>query len=713
VPKTTPIQESFALGEISPALYGRVTSPGYAQSVKILENMVADPRGLASRRPGTEFAKSILDKARAAVREFQFSVKDSRAVVFVEGELHVMAAGDSLGENKILNHDFTGGGNGWTADTVGGQSSVSFENDQAILSPGEVSGNYAEISQTFSSIVTGTYFFSISGTFNGDATNGVEVKVGTTGVGSSDVVDTLMYGGQTHYFLASIPASGIELTVTIRALDNSGESTVDSVAYAEELPNTDGVVFDSGSANPPPWQESDLENIQVAQNPTGETMYIVDGRNAPYKLTFVSSVWALEPVAFTNAPTIWGGSGNPGTVTFFQGRSWWAGHALEKTTIWGSKPNDYEDLTMGAGDQPDDAIEFVLAENGQIRWLQGLANLIVGTEFRELILTSQGGVLLANDVDAQPQSANGSNVVQGKRLGNEVLYVSPDGRRVRTVKYKRDENGYLSRDLSFNAEHATRGEVKSSSVGVNPLTRLYFAQHNGVMLVCGYHRDDANEPTYGWSRHDMSYGFIDDVVTVTVSGVAQLWLVVSRGDDIHVEVIKSLSAEEGESPVYLDAYAEEKSNTLTNVITNLDHLEGQTVQAVVDEAYDGEYVVSGGEITTNTSGYVLQAGLQILSKLTTLPYVAGGKDSATSMFEKQWAKIYARVIKSGLPLINGQRAPIRTPPTPMGLAQPFVTGDTEVTTLGWDRFGEIDIEQDLPVPLRLSMLHGELAQENT
>jgi hypothetical protein len=49
---------SFAYGEISPKFRGRIDSPYYAQGCKVMENFIASPIGPADKRPGTIYSAS-------------------------------------------------------------------------------------------------------------------------------------------------------------------------------------------------------------------------------------------------------------------------------------------------------------------------------------------------------------------------------------------------------------------------------------------------------------------------------------------------------------------------------------------------------------------------------------------------------------------------------------------------------------------------------
>ena len=59
-----PIQPSFAAGELTPSLYGRVDMAKYAVGLKICENFLIHPHGGVTRRPGTRYVANALGPCR-------------------------------------------------------------------------------------------------------------------------------------------------------------------------------------------------------------------------------------------------------------------------------------------------------------------------------------------------------------------------------------------------------------------------------------------------------------------------------------------------------------------------------------------------------------------------------------------------------------------------------------------------------------------------
>ena len=75
-----PIQPSFAGGELSPSLWGRVDLNKYATGLRRLENFVVHPHGGVSRRPGMRFVAEAKGKCRLVA--FQYNAEQNYILEF-------------------------------------------------------------------------------------------------------------------------------------------------------------------------------------------------------------------------------------------------------------------------------------------------------------------------------------------------------------------------------------------------------------------------------------------------------------------------------------------------------------------------------------------------------------------------------------------------------------------------------------------------------
>jgi hypothetical protein len=61
--RSAPAISTFTAGEISPRLEGRVTIEKYREGLSTLTNMIVQPHGGVTRRPGTEYLGEVKDSS--------------------------------------------------------------------------------------------------------------------------------------------------------------------------------------------------------------------------------------------------------------------------------------------------------------------------------------------------------------------------------------------------------------------------------------------------------------------------------------------------------------------------------------------------------------------------------------------------------------------------------------------------------------------------
>ena len=84
------------------------------------------------------------------------------------------------------------------------------------------------------------------------------------------------------------------------------------------------------------------------------------------------------------------------------------------------------------------------------------------------------------------------------------------------------------------------------------------------------------------------------------------------------------------------------------------------------------------------------------------------KELNSENYEIKYPIINLKVLKSVGITINGDQLPFRTSATPMGQDIPEFTGDKRVSNLGWDREGQIQVEQTQPLPMTILGITGTL-----
>jgi hypothetical protein len=399
-------------------------------------------------------------------------------------------------------------------------------------------------------------------------------------------------------------------------------------------------------------------------------------------------------------------SNYPAALTFFQGRLWFGGTPTENSKFWGSKSGVYEDFTTGTA--ADDSVVYQIAKRGTIRWMTGLKSLLIGTDNAEYVITSEAGVITPTDIKIEPQSSFGSAAVQPYQVGNQVLYVSPDRLKLRTMGYRFEEQGWITQDLTFAAEHITAGRIQEIAYCQNPESVIWMVDQSGNLIACTY---DRSNNIIGWHRHTSPEIFWFSCCSGRYFGIDWLWVAgviqLTSGPEL---VVCNMQRPTSPGP-WMDAAVTVVGTALAVTFSGFAHLEGKTVSVIADGAIQPDVVVAGGTITIQEPALEVTAGLPFTSKVVTNPIEVGQNPKGSEQMKKHNNRVYLRFNLSKYPIINGVRPPTRFPQTPMNTSDPAFTGDVFATSLGWNRIEQVTIEENIPIPLTLLGIFLETAAE--
>src|SRR5688572_3344191 len=91
---STLTQRSFARGEISPSLYARVDTVGYATGLRTLKNSLVMRHGGATNRPGTLFVGEVKDSTKKTrLIPFKFNADQTYMLEFGDQYMRVILDG--------------------------------------------------------------------------------------------------------------------------------------------------------------------------------------------------------------------------------------------------------------------------------------------------------------------------------------------------------------------------------------------------------------------------------------------------------------------------------------------------------------------------------------------------------------------------------------------------------------------------------------------
>ena len=710
MPKVQPIQQDFSSGEITPRLRGQTTSERYQTGLKVCENFLPRAQGPAEMRNGFDY----LDEYSGAppyddVRLVNLNLNFAQNFVIVIG-------GDTIevfdrfgavldgpaGLELVFNPTFELSLLGYETQTVDDaakpatdeRAEVTWLPDFSLASLSTLAaGDFARLGQAITPQATGNHTVTVS-VYSLSATSTLTLKVGTT-FNDGSILTQALQGGLSQSFTVNFADTATKW-ITLEAAGVEGEWLVRDLSLKQQIAGTK-VTFASPYIGFARWR------IAFEQHPTDAQVVFAHPNVAPQQISVdASNNWTFGAIAFTGAPAAWAGTNYPGAVTFGQGRSWWGGAPAEPTRFNGSKSNDYFNLTTGT--QDDDGLEFTIAKRGQIRWMSGAKNVIVGTETRENILTAAGGVITPGDIDAETQSSYGSFAGQHVEIGDKVVYVSAGERKLRLMGYRWQEDAWVSRDLAWPSEHITEARIQDVVYIQDPFQVMWMnTRVDQNLLACAFDREQG---IVGWGRCPTP-GKVRAVAATEYAGSGELWAL----NEYTIDGVRKLHVEKYSQTSYMDSAGQQVFATPSSTVTNAAHLEGETVGVKVDGAAHPDRTVSGGQFTLEQPGSFVEYGLKYTARAVTLPLEGGNARGTAQGTMKRYNRIFLRIVSSAPLRVNGELPPERSPLTPMGLADAEWTEDVEVRNLGWDRVAEVEFVQALPFKTRVVALFGELANE--
>lgn len=707
MPKVIAAQTNFAAGQITPRLHGQPDVKGYQQGLAEMTNFYPLAHGPCRFRNGS-ITQSDIPGTFGVLKSMQIRATEGYIITLSnDGNLYLSDAAGPVHATELIQCNDFNCSTGWTdVSLLTGVATIA--SGQLQLSPGShpTQDHSAGIRQTVA--ITGTanehHFHWVSS--SDQLGNTFRLMIGTT-PGGTEIHDGDYTSANGQFDFTPGAAT---IYIELRAYTDDPDRTFTQVTLHD-------AVTTAHTAFAHPWDaDIKLLQVQTAQPPGGYQMYFVQRDHPPYVLTHnaISHAWTFTTVSFTSPPAEWVAGNYPGAITFFQGRMWLAGTNDEPEQMWGSKSGDYTNFTTGS--LADDALDLPLDKAGEIVWLVGARNLLVGTVNSENILVSEGAVLKPGDASVEEQSKYGSERVQPIQIGNKILYLTADGMKIRDMGFEWTKDSWSSRDLMWIAEDLGKNSRLLRGTWVQtPESLLIFLRQNGTALI-GQYDDDLD--LYGWSVANSPCERICDINSLTTFGLPTLFVLslLNPGDTSMILQYEP----PGAGDVFMDfteILTPQPPATQVTQITGLTRLANKTVGVVVDGAIHPDRTLDSNGDDPDPLQFAadefVYVGLKYEGQITTLPPVTGLQGGTDRTFIKHHARIFLDLLDSSVPIIQGDRPPTRHPVTPMGQREPFQTGLIHVGDLGNDRDAQVTIVQDLPLKCVIRGIYMEKTTAST
>ena len=412
-----------------------------------------------------------------------------------------------------------------------------------------------------------------------------------------------------------------------------------------------------------------------------------------------------------------GANDYPAATTYHEQRRWFAGTNAKPQVLWATRTGTESNLTSSIPSREADGMELRIAASqfNQIRHLVALSDLIALTAGGEFRVYAEGApAITPTSVTIKPQGYSGASNVQPAVTSGSILYVQAQGSRVRELAYSWEANAYRTTDVSIMAPHRFNGfTVSQMAYSRAPDAILWAVRNDGTLLGMTYVPD---QQVYRWHDHDTD-GAFESVCVVAEANEDVLYAVVRRtigGTALrYIERLHTRMFTAQEDAFYVDSGLTYDGTPVTT-LSGLSHLNGKVVDILADGAVHPQRTVTAGAITLDYAASKVHVGLPMTSDLRTLPLAMEGAQAAGQGTVKNINKVHLRVSQSSVvqagPAFNRLREyPARAVSDPYGSAPALRDGELSLTIdPSWNQDGALCVRQSLPLPLTVLSMTLEI-----
>ena len=503
-----------------------------------------------------------------------------------------------------------------------------------------------------------------------------------------------------------------------------------------------------------PYTAAQLECLQFCMDPGEQVAYFTHPLVETRRLRLAVGEWTFETLSSITVPTVFQGpTPNNWAVgnfleacAFHEGRLWLGGSPSNPSTLWASASGDYQNFNNVAPTSKQDPLLFPLSSAGRIKTLTSRKELVILTDISEVIGKSVQGVIAFDDFAFPKQTDWGSNCVQPITVGRNMVYTSGSRKKIRTFQDQGGTNyGWDGNELSLLAEEIFSSPVRRMVYLDEPAYQACFLLSDGTLgMATFFYPEDA----IGWWRFGTAYNGnrtsgddtqpglgnqspnaiqaqnqVMDITKINTSQGAKLWMIINRvgfsgtqkpGHEV-------LGFDTGLKPA-LDSYFIRSVDPITLTCSDIDELTDQSINVIIERQ---------DSVNLDIFSYTVHPNITIIAGVSSaFEDWAGGQTAYLGLFydndfqllslegvnprgtsqtmKRRWHKVFARLNNSPVPLIEGVAAKDRTPATPMGTGEPFITGDTEIVDLGSGE-GDLLFTQDKSLITEVTGIFGRVS----
>ena len=678
------LARSFAAGEITPELYGRLDLTSFQTGLAACRNFITLPHGPAANRPGFEFVREVKTSGkRTRLVSFSYSTTQTFAIEFGEFYVRFHTLGATLLSGGVPYEVVTPYAEADLFDLHFVQSADVL----TITHPNYAPRELRRLAATNWTLTTISFVPTISPPTG-------QAAVATAGTGTPTNID--------HVYV-----------ITALAVDTLEESVASGTCTA----NNDLAL--DGAYNTVTWlAASGATRYNVYKKSNGLFGYVGQTSELTFKDDNIIPDVSRTPPELSNP---FATAGNyPAAVSYYEQRRAFGGTGNKPQNMWLTRSATESNLSASIPTRDDDAIAFRIAarQANSIRHIVPLEDLILLTSSAEWrIVPAAGDVLTPTTVKPKTITNIGASNVQPVTTSAAIIYAAATGGRMRELAYTVAANGavgYTNTDVSLMAPHLFDFKtISDMAFARTPYPIVWAVSSDGKLLGLTYVPE---QKVAGWHRHDTD-GTFESVCVVTEGSEDALYVVVRRTiggvQRRYVERMHSRQFEELEDSFFVDCgltYEGAPAQT----ISGLSHLEGKTVSILADGAVHPPEVVTGGAITLVEPASKVHIGLPITADLQSLPLAYEQVGAFGQGRPKNVSKVFLRVYRSsGVfagPDENSLREYKQRTTEVYGAPPNLVTDEIEVMlSSSWNASGQVFVRQSDPLPLTITSLTVEAA----
>lgn len=734
------LQANFSLGEVSPKMYGSSDLEQYGAAATTCLNFIPLHLRCLTRRPGTYFIKALEDQTKQSrLIPFIFSNDQAYILEFSEGilriykdqgivldgpdpaEIFIQYQEDDLPDLKFaqsfnvlyITHP------NYAPKQLVRVSDINWTlTDIPFVEPPYLDANIDSTKTVTPSGTTGTITITSVGNLFASTDVGRYIRI-ESGPQAITGVNWLVYpgtGSQQYFDVTFFPHTSS--TMDVKIINADGTKTTLTYTSGAPSPGQYTIVGDQVKLAA---AASSSEQVEIIEKNAGTGIWgyaLIGG----YTNANQVAATVISPLENTNTTYRWrfgafsDTTGYPECVELYEQRLWFANTRTSPNRIWGSQiqnfPNFSPDDINKQGDvTADTSVSFVLTTPG-IQWLKGTQALVAGCQDGIIQINSQSGALSAVNPPVTRKDQNiQTSTVSPALAQNHIIYAEHLNKRMHALSYGLSTYGFQQSDISNFSDHLLDdGSIKQIVYSSTPNSLIWCLTTEGKLLSCLFRVDKG---LVGWTRHQLGGTDVEveSVAVIPGASYTELWLIVKRivdGDTVrYVEVLQQdFEFQDLEDAFFVDSGLS-FDGAPTNVFSNLDHLEGETVAVLADGTVHPNCVVTSGDITLDGNYSVVHAGLPYNSDFESLQ-IEGGSVYGTSQMS------ISRVIEAGIKLYNSinflvgssltslQREVFRTTNDDLGEAVPLFTGNHVFKySTGFAIGYKLAIRQDQPLPITI------------